>query len=258
MGEGVCLRVALDDRAAVGAARHLKAVAVRRRRVSSSRCRIAPSKPPLRSLRASYDRETPETPIRRAIAFMPCSWPRRFVPCALLIGDGFLARLDRDAALGFVGRRQSAGAGVGAPRGSGAAEPAERGGLALEFAEDGFFVVEQVADEAVGVALVQGEGVFGAGAQDAGGEGLREVGDEGLVRGGQVDQAREVRGDGVEGGDVVEPELAEGGLQDFDAWGGVGGGGGDGVGLGVAGGGVDGLDDFVDLGRDEGVLTVSG
>ena len=31
-----------------------------------------------------------------------------------------------------------------------------------------------------------------------------------IVGGGEVDEAREVGGDGIEGGDVVEAELAEG------------------------------------------------
>jgi hypothetical protein len=44
-----------------------------------------------------------------------------------------------------------------------------------------------------------------------------------FVGGGEVDEAGEVGGDGVEGGDVIEAELAESGLEDFDAWGGVNG-----------------------------------
>lgn len=60
------------------------------------------------------------------------------------------------------------------------------------------------------MALVHGEGGFGAGAEDAGGEGLGEGGDVGFVGGGEVDEAGEVGCYGVEGGDVVEAELAEG------------------------------------------------
>ena len=111
-------------------------------------------------------------------------------------------------------------------------------GSALQLAKDGFLVVEEIAHQAIGVALMHGEGVFDAGTQDAGREGLREGGDEGFVRGGKFDEAGEVRRDGVEGGDVGEAQLAEGVLQNGDAGRGVGGG---------IGGRVDGLDDFVDL-----------
>ena len=61
-----------------------------------------------------------------------------------------------------------------------------RGG-ALELAKDGFFVIEEVADQAVCVAFVHGERVFDAGTQDAGGQSLRQGGDEGLVGGGELD-----------------------------------------------------------------------
>jgi hypothetical protein len=66
-----------------------------------------------------------------------------------------------------------------------------------------------------------------------------------------------VRGDGIEGGDVVEAELAQGRLEDFDSRGGCSGVGGDGVGERVGGGCVDRFDDFVDRGGDEGVCVVS-
>lgn len=80
--------------------------------------------------------------------------------------------------------------------------------MAFEFAEDGFFVVEEIADQTVGMAVVEGEGVFRAGAEDTGGEGVREVGDVVVCGGGEVDETGEVGGYGVEGGDVVESELA--------------------------------------------------
>lgn len=41
---------------------------------------------------------------------------------------------------------------------------------ALEFAEDGFFVGEKIAQEAVVVSFVHGEGVVCAWAEDAGGQ----------------------------------------------------------------------------------------
>jgi hypothetical protein len=82
-----------------------------------------------------------------------------------------------------------------------------------------------------------------------------------FVSGGEVYEAGEMGGDGVEGGDVVESELAKGGLENFDAWRGV-----DTwcrcrrdelVGLSGryrgGGGGVDCLDNFVDLGGYQGI-----
>ena len=60
------------------------------------------------------------------------------------------------------------------------------------------------------------------GSQDAGREGGGEGGDVGFVGGGEVDEARKVRHDRVESGDVGEAELAEGGLEDGDAGGFVG------------------------------------
>lgn len=66
-----------------------------------------------------------------------------------------------------------------------------------------------------------------------------------------------MRGYGVEGGDVVEAELAQCRLKDFDSRGGGGGVRGDGVRERVGGGGVDCFDDFVDGGGDEGVCDVS-
>ena len=63
----------------------------------------------------------------------------------------------------------------------------EGGGLALEFAEDGFFVVEEIPDQAVGVAIFEGEGVLGAGAEDARCERVCKVRDVVFVGGGEVD-----------------------------------------------------------------------
>ena len=118
-----------------------------------------------------------------------------------------------------------------------------RGG-ALQLAEDGFLVVEEIADQAIGMALVHGQGVFHAGPQDAGREGLRERGDEGFVGRRELYQACNVCADGVEGGDVGEAQLTKGVLKDSDASGRVGRG---------VGGRVDGFDDFVDLAGNDAV-----
>lgn len=44
---------------------------------------------------------------------------------------------------------------------------------ALQFAEDSFFVSEEIADEAIAVTLVHGEGSVCSGAKDARGQDLR-------------------------------------------------------------------------------------
>ena len=94
------------------------------------------------------------------------------------------------------------------------------------------------------MAFVHRQAAFDAGPENARGEVVGEGGDESFVGGGELDEAGEVGGDGVEGGDVGEAELAEGVLEDRDA---------SGVGCFGCGGGVDGLDDFVDLGRNKGI-----
>lgn len=67
------------------------------------------------------------------------------------------------------------------------------------------------------MAVFERESVFCAGSKDTWGKGVGEIRDVVVGGGGEVDEAREVSGDGVEGGDVIEPELAECGLQHFDA-----------------------------------------
>ncbi len=86
----------------------------------------------------------------------------------------------------------------------------KRGRLPLEFAEDGFFVIKQIANQPIGVAVFERQSIFGARPQDAGREGVCKVGDVVVVGGGEVNEAGKVGGDGVEGGDVVETELAKG------------------------------------------------
>lgn len=58
---------------------------------------------------------------------------------------------------------------------------------AFELAEDGFLVGEKVTDQAVVVALVHGEGVVRAWAEDAGGKVVGESGNEGFFCGGEFD-----------------------------------------------------------------------
>lgn len=53
-------------------------------------------------------------------------------------------------------------------------------------------MVEKVADEAIGVALMEGKGGVGTGAKDAGGEIVGEGGDIGFVGGGELNEAGEV------------------------------------------------------------------
>ena len=76
-------------------------------------------------------------------------------------------------------------------------------GLALQLAEDDVLVLEEIADQLVAVLLVQRDGVAGLGPQYTGRERGGEADDVRLVGGGEVDETGEVRGEGVEGGDVV-------------------------------------------------------
>lgn len=93
---------------------------------------------------------------------------------------------------------------------------AERAGP-LELAEYGFLVLEEVADKPVGLPVMHGQRGFDARAEDARGKGVAEAGYEGFVGGGEFDEAGEVCGDGVEGRDVGQAELAEGVLQHGNA-----------------------------------------
>lgn len=158
---------------------------------------------------------------------------------AAAVRDGAVARLRRRAAVALVGADGARPAGA-----------AERHGrrLALELAEDGLLVREEVADQAVAVALVHRERALHAGAQDARRQRLRQRRDVRLVGRRQVDQAREMGHERVERGDVVETELAEGALQHLDP---------SLLRRLVRGGRVDGLDDLVDLRRNNGICAIS-
>lgn len=87
------------------------------------------------------------------------------------------------------------------------------GTSALELAENGFFVSEEVANEAVIVAFVHGQGGFYAGTKNTRGENLAERRNEGFVGRSQLDETREVCRYCVECGDIGETKLAEGILQ---------------------------------------------
>lgn len=82
--------------------------------------------------------------------------------------------------------------------------------LAFQLPENRVLVVEEIAEELVGEFLVHGDGVTGFGAENAGGKGGGETCNVVLWGGGEVDEAGEVRGEGVKGGNIVETELAEG------------------------------------------------
>ena len=76
---------------------------------------------------------------------------------------------------------------------------------------------EEVADKAIGVALVHGEGRVCTGAKDTKGEGLGKGGNELFCCGGEFDEAGEVGGYCIEGGNIGETELAESILEDGNA-----------------------------------------
>lgn len=140
--------------------------------------------------------------VRALVSSMAIRGRRRAVsPC---FRDGFSASLHLFSPGAFVCIADSA---VALAVGSG-----ECGGLAFEFAKDGFFMVEEIADEPVGVAVFEGKGVFGTRTEDARCEGMGEAGDVFFVGGGEIDEASEMGRDGVEGGNIIEPQLAEGGL----------------------------------------------
>lgn len=65
-------------------------------------------------------------------------------------------------------------------------------------------MVKQIANKPVSMPVLKRESVLCSRAQDTGRKGVREIGDVVIVRGSEVDQAGEVGGDGVEGGDVVK------------------------------------------------------
>ena len=76
---------------------------------------------------------------------------------------------------------------------------------------------KEIADEAVRVPLVHGEGRVCARAEDTWGERLGERGYILFRCGGKLNEAGKMGSYGVEGGDVGEAKLAEGVLQDRNA-----------------------------------------
>lgn len=69
---------------------------------------------------------------------------------------------------------------------------------------------EKVAEEAVTMSFVHGEGIVRAGTKDTGCEVLGKGGDERFFCGGELDESGEVSRDGVKSGDVGKTELTEG------------------------------------------------
>lgn len=81
---------------------------------------------------------------------------------------------------------------------------ADGDGCPLQFSKDLIFVGEEVADEAVGVALVLGKGGFDARAEDAVGEIVGEGGDKGLISRGKLNEPGEVGSDSIKSRNVGE------------------------------------------------------
>lgn len=113
----------------------------------------ARSCPMMSDLRARDDGEPASTAVGTSVSTMSVRRCGRLVASALL-GDGFGSCFHGCATVALVCGRGGSGSGFWADRGCDA--QTKGGGLAFEFAEDCFFVVEEVADEAVGVALVHG------------------------------------------------------------------------------------------------------
>lgn len=92
--------------------------------------------------------------------------------------------------------------------------------------------------------LFHGEARLGARSQYTRRKALRQSCDVSLIGARQLDEAGEVRHQRIERRDVREPQLDQRVLEDGDTRG---------VGGFAGGGGVDGFDDLVDVGGDEGI-----
>lgn len=88
-------------------------------------------------------------------------------------GDGAVAGFHVGTAVAFVSADTAE---AGRAGGGVAARGVCQGRGAFQLAEDGFLMGEEVANEAVGVALMHGEGCVCTRAEDAGGKGLGERG----------------------------------------------------------------------------------
>ena len=75
--------------------------------------------------------------------------------------------------------------------------PHVRRSRSLQFPEDCLFVIEEIADQFIGMTFLACERGFYTWAEDTWREGVCKRGDERLVRGGKLDEAGEVRGEGV-------------------------------------------------------------
>jgi len=111
-------------------------------------------------------------------------------------------------------------------------------------------VIEEVANEAVGVALIHCEGIFRAWTEDARSKCLCEVSYVSLVSRGEINKSCEVRGNGVERSNVIKAKLAKCRLKDFNPRRRVRSFGGNRIWCSISGGGVYGFDDFIYLRGD--------
>lgn len=84
----------------------------------------------------------------------------------------------------------------------------------LQFSENGVLMREEVTNEAVAVALVHGERVLLARAQNARSQRVCESGYVVLVRRGELDETNKVSDDGIQSGNVRQAQLTQSGLDD--------------------------------------------
>lgn len=181
--------------------------------------------------RAGLDGEPSGGTADRAVATMATApRTRRGTARPTSRGDGVSSLLHVSAAVLLVG--------ADAPRSA-----AGTGGVcgaagSLELSEDGLLVSEEVAYQSVAVSLLRRQAALRLRSEDAPGEVVGERRDVALVRRRQLDETREVGGDGVEGGNVGQPKLTQGVLNHRDPRRLV---------RLARLGGVDGLDDLVDV-----------
>lgn len=151
--------------------------------------------------------------------------------CPAAVDNGSLAGLHRCTTVTLVRADGAWTVGAGAGNSEGTR-------LALQLAEDGVLVSKQIADQTVAVALVHRQAALDARAENARGKGLCQRSDVFFVGRGQINQAREVSHNGIKRSDIDKAELSKGALQNLDPtfFRGL-----------MSGGGINRLDDFVNL-----------